>query len=160
MRKTAAESFRLCFMDTLACVACHTTLTKTPSRGLCNRCYMAAWKNGTLEEVALPPRPRSLKKKYPPGHRVVLTTGYVNVVNDYGGQQAEHRLVMERHIGRPLVKGESVHHINGDRADNRLENLELWFKPQPAGQRVEQAVAYVLEYHQEALTKAGWFKVV
>jgi hypothetical protein len=54
----------------------------------------------------------------------------------------EHILVVEQILGRYLLPGESVHHRNGVRDDNRPENLELWTRPQPTGIRVTDAVAW------------------
>lgn len=59
--------------------------------------------------------------------------------------ELQHRFVMEQHLGRKLFPGESVHHVNGNRADNRPENLELWVTHQPKGQRPEDLVKYARE---------------
>jgi hypothetical protein len=87
----------------------------------------------------------------PVGDRQVGRDGYVNVKLPDGRIAQEHRFVMEEHLGRRLLRAETVHHINGIRHDNRLENLELWFSPQPYGQRVEDLLQYVVAMHRETL---------
>jgi len=57
----------------------------------------------------------------------------------------EHRRVMSEFLGRSLLADETVHHLNGNRSDNRLENLELWSTSQPPGQRVVDKIQWAKE---------------
>jgi hypothetical protein len=52
---------------------------------------------------------------------------------------------MSEHLDRPLYEDETVHHANGVRDDNRVSNLELWSHSHPAGQRVEDKLAWAYE---------------
>ncbi len=82
------------------------------------------------------------RRAYGTGH--VLSNGYLEVFRD-GRRQLAHRVAMEEQLGRPLLPSESVHHRNGDKLDNRPENLELWSKRQPNGQRIGDLLVWAKE---------------
>lgn len=94
---------------------------------------------------------RPLDAPIGPYHRSLkMKPGYVMVKVDHPnssrrGWIGEHRLVMSNRLGRPLEQDELVHHKNGVRDDNRIENLELCLRFQPPSQRVEDLLPWAQE---------------
>ncbi len=65
---------------------------------------------------------------------------------------------MSKHLGRELLPGETVHHINGDRKNNSLSNLELFNSRHGPGQRVIDKVEFaikILRLYPEFARAAG-----
>ena len=108
--------------------------------GYCRKHYSRYKRYG--DPLADPPKNR----RWGTGTR--NTDGYI-VKNINGVRIMEHRLVMQKHIGRPLTKNELVHHKNGIRHDNRIDNLELCINQQPPGRRVSDTIEWCTQFLSE-----------
>jgi hypothetical protein len=82
------------------------------------------------------------------GGKTINSQGYIEIRVE-GSYVKEHRYVYEQNYGIKLLPHQNIHHINGDRLDNRIENLELWDTSQPAGQRVEDKILFYKELYEK-----------
>lgn len=113
-------------------------VTRGGALGYCRKHYLRVKKHGSSEVVMTQFGPLN------------QCSGWINqwgyrVIHRDGVSILEHRWVMEQILGRPLLPSENVHHKNGERDDNRPENLELWTTMQPCGKRPEDLVAFAKE---------------
>lgn len=121
------------------------------AKGLCRKHYQRQRAHGDPRTVLRGPKGKgSIKRGYV----------YLSVGGRSGSNVLAHRFIMAQSLGRDLLPGETVHHKNGIRSDNRLVkghevfcpstccNLELWSRSQPSGQRVADKLAWAREILQ------------
>lgn len=131
--KSCKAELRVKSINWVSCPVCNKNLKmeKSPMCKTCsNRQPKKNWKGGRIKDGK--------------GYIRINTPEHPNATGT-GKYVPEHRLVMEKHLGRYLTKEENVHHKNGIRDDNRLENLELWSKSQPYGQRISDKIIWAKE---------------
>lgn len=133
------------------CVVCDN---KFIQKRLSNTCYCT----DLCKRLAMSRRgqgkPINGPRKVIRGTGTLTKTGYKIITRKHPnstkrGQIMEHVYIMSHHLGRPLMPKETVHHKNGIRNDNRIENLELWSSDHGSGQRVEDKIKWAKDFLEQ-----------
>lgn len=135
-------------MKTLRCSVCDQNFVQKRSNNI-EYCSPGCKRLGVFRKS------KGLKVKGPRKH--IKGSGYITLQGykilsskhpnaSKRGQILEHKLIMAQYLGRALTKNETIHHKNGIRDDNRIENLELWSSSHPFGQRVEDKIAWCIDF--------------
>lgn len=102
------------------------------------RCRIKQWKREYPQNASM--QPKTWDADLSEARRERQVQGYIRLRLPKGTSDQEHRWVMAQMLGRPLREGETVHHKNGVKDDNRPENLELWVGAPRFGQRAGDAL--------------------
>lgn len=94
----------------------------------CNKCGSASGFAGKVGSISVKNKQESLM-----GSKLIDSSGYVSLYvgpnyeykNTYGGRIREHIYLIQKKIGRQLYKNEVVHHIDDDKTNNNIDNLDL-----------------------------------
>lgn len=112
----------------------HSSRRQGARRYCSHSCKVVAWRiHGKPDSRR---RTKNLSHTNGTGYVYIYSPTHPSIQGKKYKRVAEHRLVMEKVLGRFLKPGENIHHKNGIRSDNNPDNLELWLTGQPAGQRL------------------------
>lgn len=131
------------------CIRCSNMMISTVSRlktaikrnkytGLCRQCMSSVRHKVSLDKPRIQPNGYAIIQKslIPLEHHWLF---------DWSSPVMTHRYNMAVKLNRPLTSDEIVHHIDGDKSNNDLSNLELWNDSHPSGQRIEDKIKWANE---------------
>lgn len=134
----------LCKCD---CGKTKITIARSLKKGSLSSCGCLSsigYKKGGKKSGGRSKRPMGYRRKHCDGYVYIKCDCHPNAGKD--GRILEHIYIMTKYLERPLKKHESIHHKNGIKDDNRIENLELWSTNHPSGQRVSDMIDFCYKY--------------